>query len=628
MPPRQRSKIRAMNSVDFKTYAMTACLILASATAYAQDDVNPEHNPWLDIPESTADTAHIRPPKETWDDIKDSGSDDVATVDVASEKEARQRLAEETNWDEIESSGTQKSEKTLAFSKTMTDRDKTAFNAKGDPHKKSQTWLFGDPSTQLEHEDTLPSIMTGGIFVPTMTGGINEPKYLIKDSSGKEVAESNTGSTVYVMPGKYTVEVGSVGAQDRLEFDVNVVDGDVTVVPVEWSGLTIKVVNDRGATIRGNYEIITMPERGYVGLGSGALINEGERLNTWLLWPGQYMIISAGEGYQARKNFITVRLSPGELTYVTLVMDEDTGDILGGGEIDETFEDAEARWWWASVLLGGSIRFNHTRDVVGKADGKLLDVSGFVEAYFSMNRSKHYLYTRLNAEIGGTIRFEEDRPFITTIDELNFELLYTYHVVDWFGPFARFAFESNMAPAYQELTTPHDIERRDKNGNIVSHKENALDVKLSPAFSPITLNAGAGGRFDYSLGSWLKLNARIGIAFRKVFARDLYIISTVDNDENFVIVDPIDGTSQFGIEGAINLDITPIRWFTLKTDFSLIDPFDDYKNPVIDLDLDAAIRLSSIASISYTLRLNYDVSMIDKVQIDQYIQLRFSYKVF
>ena len=60
----------------------------------------------------------------------------------------------------------------------------------------------------------------------------------------------------------------------------------------------------------------------------------------------------------------------------------------------------------------------------------------------------------------------------------------------------------------------------------------------------------------------------------------------------------------------------------------MIEPFEDYRNPIVVLDLDAAVRLSSIASISYSLRLNYDVSLIDKVQIDQYVQLRFSYKIY
>ena len=60
----------------------------------------------------------------------------------------------------------------------------------------------------------------------------------------------------------------------------------------------------------------------------------------------------------------------------------------------------------------------------------------------------------------------------------------------------------------------------------------------------------------------------------------------------------------------------------------MIDPFNNMEAPIVDLDVDAAFRLSSIASLSYTLRLNYDISLIDEVQIDQYIQLRFSYKVY
>ena len=90
---------------------------------------------------------------------------------------------------------------------------------------------------------------------------------------------------------------------------------------------------------------------------------------------------------------------------------------------------------------------------------------------------------------------------------------------------------------------------------------------------------------------------------------------------------PLDGSSQFGIEAATTIDLTPIQWFTLKLDATMIDPFDNMKYPIVDFKLDAAIRLSSIASISYTLKLNYDVRIISEVQLDQFVQLRFSYKV-
>lgn len=520
-----------------------------------------------------------------------------------------------------------KAQKDLSFKQTAETVHDDAGNLEADPHQGSRTWLQPEPSVQLERDAQLQPVLKGGIFVPSMSGGINEPKYQVLDAEDEVIKEAYTGTSAYVPPGDYTVIVGSLVTADRLEFDAHVVEGSTTMIPVEWSGLTVKVVNDRGTTIRGNYEIVSLPDRSYIGLGSGALLNEGERLSTWLLWPGHYMIISAGEGYQARKNFITVNLKPGELSRITLVLDEENGNILGGGEIDEMPEDDEQRWWWAGVLVGGSVRYNHTADVVGKAAGQLLDISAFVESYFTLGLHKHFLYTRLNAEIGGTIRFE-DRPFFTTIDELNLELLYTYRVVDWFGPYVRFSFESNMAPAWQELATPYTIEKMDSENNIISTKENQRELQLSPSFSPLELNAGAGARFDYTFGFWLKLSARLGLAYRHVFTRDLFIVSNIDDDTQTITLNPVFSSSQFGAEAALTLDLTPIQWFTLKVEASLLEPFDNWRYPVVDMDIDAAIRLSSIASISYTLRLNYDVQMIDKVQIDQYVQLRFSYKVY
>ena len=496
----------------------------------------------------------------------------------------------------------------------------------GDPHKGSATWLSPDPAIQRERDAQLMPMLNGGIFVPAMTSGITEPKIQIRDSSHKLVKESFTGSTAFVPAGDYTVTVGSNVSADLPEFDVHVVEGAITTIPVEWAGLIIKVVNDRGSNFRGNYEIVRLPDRRYIGLGSGALLNEGERLSTWLLWPGQYMIISAGEGYQARKNFITVRLEPGQLSRITLVLDEENGNVLGGGEIDDLIEDMEERWWWAGLLIGGSVRFNRTDNVVGKAPGQVLDVSAFLESYYTLGLKRHFLYTRLNAEIGGTIRFE-DKPFITSVDELNLELLYTYRFIDWFGPYVRFSFESNMAPAWQELTGNYTVHVLDKNDEIKSVKPDQTEIKLSPSFSPIEINTGIGGRFDFTVGNWFKMAARLGLAYRYVNIRDLFIVSHIDNDDKIVDLMPLEGSSQFGIEAATTLDLTPIQWFTLKIDATMIDPFDNMKYPIVDFKLDAAIRLSSIASLSYTLRLNYDVRVISEVQLDQFVQLRFSYKV-
>ena len=54
--------------------------------------------------------------------------------------------------------------------------------------------------------------MMGGIFVPSMTGGVSEPKFQVQDSEGKLVKESYTGSIAYVPPGDYSVVVGTLVA--------------------------------------------------------------------------------------------------------------------------------------------------------------------------------------------------------------------------------------------------------------------------------------------------------------------------------------------------------------------------------------------------------------------------------
>ena len=552
----------------------------------------------------------------------------IYTADQPAYAESTDDL-DKDRWDNIEVSGGDVStqSKALTWNENIpeTSSNTSDDEDEADPHHGYKTWLSPSPQKQRERNAQLPSMMKGGIFVPAMTMGMVEPRYQVFKEDTK-IDESMTGMTSYVDPGDYTVVVGTPVTKEMMEFDVHVVEGSVTTVPVEWSGLVVKVVNDHGATIHGNYEIVSLPDRSYIGLGSGALINEGERLNTWLLWPGKYMIISAGEGYQARKNFITISLAPGELSRVTLVLDEDTGDLLGGGEIETREVDDEDRWWWAGVLIGGSIRFNRTDDVVGKATGQTLDISAFIESYFTLGLAKHFLYTRLNAEIGGALRFE-DRPFITTVDELNLEILYTYRVVDWFGPYARFSFDSNMAPAYQEFTSPYTVVYRNSDQEVTSTETGKTDIRLSPSFSPIRLNAGAGGRFDLTIGTWFTSSARIGAAYRHVFTRDLYVLFENELDDHIVTLDRVDSNAQIGFEAALSLDMTPIQWFTLKVDASLLEPFNHWKSPIFDLDVDAAFRLSSIASISYTLRLDYDPQLIDKVQLDQYIQLRFSYKV-
>jgi len=196
-----------------------------------------------------------------------------------------------------------------------------------DPHAGRGSWQRPPPEIQAEQDPTVPRAATGAIFVPSMTNPRLEPQYEVwKD--GEKLVALNTGTKYFVTPGTYEVHVGSGTEEDKLIFDVEVVEGRITYIPVEWSGITIAVVDERGAPFRGSYEIVTLRERRYVGLGIGALVAQGEEIETWLLPPGEYMIVSGGESYQARRNFVTLRLPPGKLIQYTIVLDSTTEDLL------------------------------------------------------------------------------------------------------------------------------------------------------------------------------------------------------------------------------------------------------------------------------------------------------------
>ncbi|MDX9723649.1 MAG: hypothetical protein RBU37_23075 [Myxococcota bacterium] len=493
----------------------------------------------------------------------------------------------------------------------------------GDPYGRSETWLQPTPVLQLEQDAQLRSTASGGIFVPAMSDGELEPEYqVIQDDEVLHTA--STGSAVWVVPGEYTVLVGSGVPENMLEFEVVVVEGLVTFVPVEWSGLMVSVVNERGTPFRGSYELVRLPSREYVGLGLGASLSEGDKLDTWLLWPGTYMILAAGESYQARKNFVTLRLLPGELLRYTVVMDSETGDLLGAGEIQLAPENTEG--WKLGLVMGGSVSFNSANNVVGKAEGTELELTGFIEAIGGLDTDEHLVYARLNTELGGGIRLP-DRPFVSDVDELNLDLLYAYRLTSWFGPYVRSSLESNLLPAYQLFDEERVVRRYDVDNRLLETIASpVLEVDLAQPFSPITLEAGAGGLLDFSAGYWLNVDLRLGVGARQLFARELYIAEGTDAD-GYWVLRQVDDVGQVGAEGALILELSPIRWLQLKVDASTLLPFDDAAHPLLDLRASATLRLTSIASLNYTIRVQEDPRILSETQVDQAVLLRFAYKL-
>ncbi len=388
----------------------------------------------------------------------------------------------------------------------------------------------------------------------------------------------------------------------------------------------VNVVDARGNPFRGSYELVRMPARDYVGLGLGAAIAQGERLSTWVLYPGRYMILLAGESYQARRNFVTLRLPPGELVQYTLVLDSDTGELLGAGEIASFRPQQWSSGWNGSLVLGGTFELNQSDKVVGRTDGTLLGISGFVESLFGYRDEPHRFYGRLNLEAGGDLRLP-DRPFVSNVDELTLDLLYVYRVAPWFGPYARASIETQVLPGIQPFDQPTDVRKLDHDGAELGVERQQQSFTLADAFAPIEPRYGTGLRFDANFGGHLSLATRVGVGGRHVFTRGLFILND-DPSTAELEVRRIRDVTQFGAEAALVAELTLGRWVVLKLDTNVLFPFDDYAQTFVDFRGVITLRLTSFASLNYTVRIKDDPALSADTQFDHAVLLRLAYKLF
>ena len=493
----------------------------------------------------------------------------------------------------------------------------------GDPHDGHGTWLLPPPAVQANMDARVPPAAAGAIFVPAMTDGEQEPRYIVRQGK-KQIGTAAPGTKTWVQPGRYSVLVGSGVPKEMLEFEADVVEGRTTFIPVEWGGLLVNVVNERGTPFRGSYELVRLPDRDTIGLGLGADVAKGEHITTWLLRPGKYMILSAGESYRARKNFMTLRLPAGELVQYTVVMDENTGDLLGAGEVD-SLKKRQRGPWNVSLILGGSVAFNRADAVVGKVEGMSLDLSGFVELVGGYKSTKHLFYARFYAEEQGTIRLP-DRPYLSAVDTLEVDLLYVFRVVPWFGPYVRAALETQMVPGIQDFEKSTDVRRVTADGGVLGVSRGVTDVQLAPPFSPLDLRYGAGGRFDVNPVYWFNFYSQIGVGARHVFARDLFVVAD-DSSTPELDIRSVPDFTRVGAEFSTVVELRITRWVLLKLEADVLVPFDAPEETLVDFKGTLALRLASFASLNYTVRIQEDPELTARTQYDQAILLRFAYKV-
>jgi hypothetical protein len=227
-----------------------------------------------------------------------------------------------------------------------------------------------------------------------------------------------------------------------------------------------------------------------------------------------------------------------------------------GGPAQEAKTEAAAKveegkrkeGWDPGIAIGASFNLVDTRSVVGQVDGTTVTVGGALDAALEFNSGMHEWRNSLLAT-AGTTRTPSIDEFVKTNDGLAFESIYLLHVLEIFGPFARFGLNAQMFPSTDVQPAAVDYVVANLDGTTSNFTGRRL--ALTDPFEPLMLKESLGVFVQPVRGLRLELEGRAGLAAQETFAAGALAI-TDDDATAPVEVSELDDNFAVGAEGVVN----------------------------------------------------------------------------
>ncbi|WP_437924234.1 hypothetical protein WMF37_35125 [Sorangium sp. So ce291] len=291
--------------------------------------------------------------------------------------------------------------------------------------------------------------------------------------------------------------------------------------------------------------------------------------------------------------------------------------------------------WSPGLLLGGTFNLANNRSVVGQADGTGVSAGFILEGSLDFNKAAHELRMTLGAGAGVT-RTPALEAWVKTRDALAFEAIYLYHVVPWFGPFGRFALDTQMFPGSDPRSAPttYAITRADGTTEAIT----GTRLHLSDPFQPVTLKQSLGVFVQPVNRESVLVEARAGAGAQEVIASDVLALGDDDGTPE-VEVSELSSYSQLGAEAVIEASgALREKQITYRAGMAVL-------LPIVYSDLDAgdergaldlmnvdivgglSFKLVEWASLDYQLHVVRQPQLIDAWQVQNNILLTLSYAV-
>jgi len=488
--------------------------------------------------------------------------------------------------------------------------------------EKRYNWLTQPPQVQLDMEALDDIKGLGRLFIPAMTNPDFEPVYTVSYNDSV-IKVQKMGKSVWLRPGRYTITYGS-GMLDQLMKKVFDIQAEETrIIEPDWSGLTIRIIDEVRDWLKEPYEIYRLPEGEAYGIGYGADEQLGEKLQTWILKPGLYKIIKLGEHVNTYVNFATVRLMPGQLTQYTIVMDSETKNFIGAGILEFETETRKIKNWNIYSALYGSFTLNRANDVTSKEQQTSMAFVAQLDYSIKYSTNKHYFLSRGLMEEGWNMQ-KKQSSFRSYLDNIRFKNLYIYYFFPGLGLYGRFFLETNLFKTTHYYDESKTVKLYDEQGNLKETHHNVSQIVVSPNFSPLELKEGVGINLLLIKSLRANFNFRVGMGFRQNINWKLY---TQDEIDDAIFIENSSAYLQ-GPEASIIGNYRIFRNIMITSELDLLYPSGTNYELVYDWDNNINLRVSKNISIDYTLRIKKDTSIISYVQYEHILLLRYSYILF
>lgn len=488
----------------------------------------------------------------------------------------------------------------------------------------AKTWDAPPIQIQIAQDKKKMLMGMGAVYIPYMSDPNLEAEVEIVDSTGDVIASGKTGRKYSLMPGKYYVMLGSGAHKQKIVKPVTIEENKITPLIPNWCGLNIDVVDEGNYPFRGEYEMARIDKFVPFGRGFGRDPDLGENAKTWILKPGIYKVFGVGQGYNTLTNFVTVRLLPGEFVRFTLVQDENSLEIKGGGVLQMEAGADTASNWTFGIDVGGSVDFNAKYD--HDDSSKNTNTKSITLIFRSnLNYKKGAIDWDNRLWLSEGVDFErwDLSRLRSESDEIRLTSLFTWRFLTWLGPYGRFEASSEFFP---------EFERRPE--NVPSHyfitfnedyyymDANSVDssFQMQPPFSPLNLETGVGANIHAVKTRFFdaRFLSGLGLKYKKVWdeseladtsKKKFYTLE--DESTYHYVVDTLQSSftaiREFNDEASVEVGPEAVLYMTLKigrfviveSEVKYFSPFDRMERPDLTLRSTVSWRLLRMLTLDY-----------------------------